>query len=492
MPVSNNVAVVIPCYNLGRFVVETVDSVLAQSRPAAEIVIVDDGSTDLLTLQRFEELRARNLTVLRTSNRGLSAARNFGVSRTSSPYVVTLDADDILDPRYLAATADVLDRHPEIGFVSTGIDAFGDASYQWTPPPCSITTALTRGAAHPASMFRRTMWQAVGGFDESSTFREGCEDLDFWISLMAAGTQGFVVPEPLLRYRVRRASLHHGKVATGDYVRLMQNVLVKHQSLVNGVGPALLVEKDRFIEEQRVHKRHQEGRAAALREELMTLDAEIGDRTAALGRLNQPTIDWGDLDAAAPLGLATGADRGTPVDERWFASFLREHVADLRGDVATLGATAAAAMQQMRQACDAAGTEFVDVGDLRSLGEVQFDCLVVTSFDGAFDRIVDGLHTMQRMLRPGGTLFCMLPAAIGLTNGASPGRRSGHGFTEAAVRRLFAKLFPADAFAVRTYGNVLANLAVIYGLAAEDIPADARDSIDPWHPLLHCVRAVNS
>jgi hypothetical protein len=490
MPVSN-IAVIIPCYNLGRFVGETVDSVLAQSRPATEIVIVDDGSTDLLTLQTLDDLRARDLTVIRTPNRGLSAARNFGISQTSSPYVVTLDADDILDPGYLAATAAVLDRRAEIGFVSTGIDAFGDASYQWTPPPCSIASALTRGAAHPASMFRRTLWKTVGGFDESSTFREGCEDLDFWISLMAAGAEGFVVPEPLLRYRVRRASLHHGKVATGDYVRLMQAVLVKHQALVNQVGPALLVEKETFIEEQRVHKRHQERRVSALRDELATLDAAIADRANALGRLNRPTIDWGDLDAAAPIGLATGVDRGTPVDEHCFVSFLRTHVADLRGHVGIAGATAASVIHQLRRACDPAGTAFLEVADPRSLRDSELDCLVVTRVDGVFDGIVEGLRAMQRVLRPGGTLFCMLPAAIGLTDGGSAGRRSNHGFTEAAVRRLFAELFPAHAFAVRSYGNVLANLAVIYGLAAEDVPADARDSIDPWHPLLHCVRAVN-
>src|SRR5512145_3157884 len=98
------IAVVIPCYDLGAFLEEALDSVLGQSRPAAEIVVVDDGSTDPATRQVLATVQEPRTRVVRTANRGAGAARNHGIRLTSAPYIVTLDADDMLAPDYLEAT----------------------------------------------------------------------------------------------------------------------------------------------------------------------------------------------------------------------------------------------------------------------------------------------------------------------------------------------------------------------------------------------------
>src|SRR5262245_7276332 len=99
------IAVVIPCWNLGGFVDAALDSVVGQSRPAAEIVVVDDGSTDRNTLHILGALTRPRTRVVRTANRGLAAARNHGVRLTSSPYIVILNADDVLEAGYLERTA---------------------------------------------------------------------------------------------------------------------------------------------------------------------------------------------------------------------------------------------------------------------------------------------------------------------------------------------------------------------------------------------------
>ena len=109
-----DIAVVIPCFNLGRFVVDAVDSVCAQTRPAAEIVVVDDGSTDLYTLQAVASLSRPSLRVVRAEHRGASSARNLGAGLTSSPYLLFLDADDLLESTYLEQAGASLDDDPHL------------------------------------------------------------------------------------------------------------------------------------------------------------------------------------------------------------------------------------------------------------------------------------------------------------------------------------------------------------------------------------------
>ncbi len=212
------IAVVIACHNLGRFIAEALDSVHRQTRPATELVVVDDGSDDPHTQWALAAEARRGTCVVRTPNRGVAAARGLGVGLTHSPYIVLLDADDALHAEYLARLAGLLDERSNLDFVTTGIEAFGDASYVWTPPPCTWVQTFVRGGPHVSTMFRRNLWQAVGGFDEGLT---GYEDLDFWLSAIERGLRGEVVPEPLLRYRVRPSSRYRRAILRGPYVETM-------------------------------------------------------------------------------------------------------------------------------------------------------------------------------------------------------------------------------------------------------------------------------
>src|SRR5262249_5719229 len=100
-PRMTGIAVVIPCRNLGRTVEEAVESVLRQTRLAAEVVVVDDGSDDPYTRQVLCRLEIGGTHVARIPHRGVAGARNLGVALTSAPFIVLLDADDVLEPSYL-------------------------------------------------------------------------------------------------------------------------------------------------------------------------------------------------------------------------------------------------------------------------------------------------------------------------------------------------------------------------------------------------------
>jgi glycosyltransferase involved in cell wall biosynthesis len=130
-PAQARVSVVIPCYNGGRFLREAIESVLAQTWPAAELVVVNDGSTDdtAAIAQSYEQVR-----YIEQRNQGAPAARNAGLRSTTSEFVVFLDADDRLQPNALAAGVDSLQANPEWAFVSGDVRVIAEnGSPQYVP-----------------------------------------------------------------------------------------------------------------------------------------------------------------------------------------------------------------------------------------------------------------------------------------------------------------------------------------------------------------------
>ena len=109
---TSAIAVVIPVYNAGRFIDESIDSVRAQTTPQWEFMIVDDGSTDE-TPSRLAAFRDPRIRWIRQDNIGERAARARGVSLTRAPKIVCLDADDRLYPDALARCVSFLDKHPQ-------------------------------------------------------------------------------------------------------------------------------------------------------------------------------------------------------------------------------------------------------------------------------------------------------------------------------------------------------------------------------------------
>jgi hypothetical protein len=469
--VSSRIAVIIPCYNSGRFIAEALTSVQRQTRRADEIIIIDDGSTDFFTRQEIARLQGPGITVIRTANRGLSAARNRGIAETSAAYVVTLDADDRLEPRYLEATADALDNDPGLGFSTTAIQAFGEASYRWSPPPCSLPIALTRGGPHPATMFRRRVWESVGGFDE--TLR-GCEDLQFWISAMEAGFRGLVLSEALLSYRVRRRSMHHNQVATGEYLTIMRTVLGKHRQCIEAIGPELLLEKAVLLQQQRDHFLGLNQRAVALHEQRVTLESQIGEKRLALTQSPTPAIEWGDLGKASLADAPEQSAGADHVVEYYVRAFLDEHAADLRGRtiwIADPSSTAGAA-------------------ELAQMADAVADCLVLRQAIRSPHETVGVLGHARRVLRPGGVLLAVFPVGTWLGMGSPSPTSQRWGFTEASARHMCAEVFPPEYLNVRTYGNVAACVASLHGLRGDDVTERRLAESDAWHPLIVGVRAT--
>lgn len=204
------VSVIIPSYNSARYIASTLESALAQTYPAVEVIVVDDGSTD--ETQTVLAPYQSRITVLPQSNSGPAAARNAGLRIARGVYLLFLDSDDLLVPTSVAARVAFLERHPQYGLVYSAWTQINDdgarilgevrPGYQG-----DVLAALLRRQFFffPGSaLIRRTCLDAIGGFDETAY---GTEDADLWIRLAHAGYAFGYIDEPLFIYRYHAASI---------------------------------------------------------------------------------------------------------------------------------------------------------------------------------------------------------------------------------------------------------------------------------------------
>jgi glycosyltransferase involved in cell wall biosynthesis len=202
------ISVVIPTYNSGPLVVEAVESVLAQSRPADEIIVVDDGSTDD-TDSRLAPYLGR-IHYLRQKNARVAAARNTGLAHASGDVIAFLDADDAWHPEKLQRQLWALERCPEIGLLATQLTtwpgSFPNCAANAEPAvePMSLTKMLlTNPLATSSIVVRRDVLDQTGPFD---TDLFGPEDYDLWLRC-AQIAKVAILSEPLTGYRDTFGSL---------------------------------------------------------------------------------------------------------------------------------------------------------------------------------------------------------------------------------------------------------------------------------------------
>jgi glycosyltransferase involved in cell wall biosynthesis len=234
------VSIVTPFLNAGPFLREAVDSVLAQTYPQWELLLVDDGSTDASpaiarAFVRAHPGRIRYLTHDRRANKGASASRNLGATVARGEYIAFLDADDVYLPGKLAAQVPLLDAHPEAGMLYAGTEywhswsgrpedlerdwvwrRFGVAPDATVAPPRLLTTFLRDGGTVPCMgsvLARRSAIARVGGWEEA--FRHICTDQVFHAK-MALHHPIYIADGCWDRYRQHDGSACHTVARAGQ------------------------------------------------------------------------------------------------------------------------------------------------------------------------------------------------------------------------------------------------------------------------------------
>ena len=262
VPAAPKVSVIIPCYNQGRFLDEAVDSVLAQTMPDFEIIVVNDGSTERFTNKLLENYKRSKTTVRTIENRGLPAARNHGIRQSRGQYILPLDADDKIAPEFLEKCCKLLDEHAKIGFVYTYVKFFGGEEGSWQTEHFDERKLLVGNIVSVCSLIRREAVESVAGYNEN--MKLGFEDWDLWIGLAEQGWQGYRIPEPLFFYRKRKGTMSCQAEKPENRIKLIEQICRNHPQIYSRHLAYVVAEKEKLVLTrqkqlellQQCHKRH--------------------------------------------------------------------------------------------------------------------------------------------------------------------------------------------------------------------------------------------
>lgn len=219
------VSTIIPAYNHAEFLGDAIESVLRQTYPDIEIIVVDDGSTD--QTPEVAGQYGKNIRYIRQENQGLSAARNTGIRAARGKLIGLLDADDLYEPEFVTTLVSILGATPSVDAVYCRAQTV-DVSNRPLPEQIGkvvpseelYVTLLEGGFFPPHCMFaHKYCYEQTGLFDEAF---QGCADWDLWLRF----SKQFVVVgtnEILVRYRVLPESMSKNAAhMLDDRIRVVQ------------------------------------------------------------------------------------------------------------------------------------------------------------------------------------------------------------------------------------------------------------------------------
>jgi glycosyltransferase involved in cell wall biosynthesis len=541
---SELVSVIIIFWNAEPFLAEAIASVVAQSYPHWELLLVDDGSTDGSTalaqhLVASDPQRMRYLEHPEHANRGMSATRNLGIAHARGTYLAFLDADDVWLPEKLSHQVKLLEDHPEAALVYGPTEWW----YSWTgraedqgrdvvaplsvpaetllPPPMLVSRFFFRqGTSIPrptSVLVRREIVEQVGGFEEG--FRGPYEDQALYAKVCLRSPI-LASDECFDRYR-RHSNSSSSEVDRADqdraahltFLTWLRTYLdkqgVSDPELQRGLKQAIWT-----CRHPRLARLATTGRSAARTARPAVL--KVGRRTVptparrwVLTRLTggdyAPPAGWvrfGNLRRLTPLSQQFGYDRGRPIDRHYIEGFLGIHTSDIHGHVLEIADDTYTREFGGERVCASdvlhvapGQPQATIVGDLTcedTLPASTFDCVILTQTLQFIYDAPAALRTINRALKPGGVLLATFPGITPISRYDM--ERWGHfwSFTTLSGRRLFEESCTWAGVQVDSFGNVLTAVAVLYGLAAEELRPEELDHHDPDYEVIIAVRATKA
>lgn len=226
------VSVIIATYNYGRYITRALDSVLFQTYPNIEVVVVDDGSTDD-TCSILSATYGNRISYIRQANRGAAAARNAGISISRGEYIAFLDADDRYRPENIALKVEFLERNKQYPWVYSDwvwIDKSNRITNRGSDDRHTLASLRASGNVFFSALkdkrlstnvflFERKIIADAGGFDERLTQRE---DYDLYLRLAYRHPIGYM-HEPLVEIYPHSQSLGRRSVEEGYRMRWLLN-----------------------------------------------------------------------------------------------------------------------------------------------------------------------------------------------------------------------------------------------------------------------------
>ncbi|MEK4158881.1 glycosyltransferase family A protein [Paenibacillus odorifer] len=200
-------SVIIPFYNMGSMILETIQSVIDSTYPEIEIIIVDDGSDELESKEilRKIELSMPFIQIITIKNGGLSNARNVGAYASKGVFITFLDSDDLVAPEYYQRCIEILESYINVSFVYSWVRFFGLREDVWVTFDTEFPLLLLSNMLSAFAVIRKDHFLEYG--INKVEMKKGMEDHESWINMCENGCAGVSIPEALVYYRIRGNSM---------------------------------------------------------------------------------------------------------------------------------------------------------------------------------------------------------------------------------------------------------------------------------------------
>ena len=199
-------SVVIPYYNLGKTLPETIDSIKETKYKKYEIIIVNDGSTDQESIDVLKQYENdEKIRIINIKNKGLANARNVGAEAAKGEFVAFIDADDKIDKTFYPKAINILHQYDNVSYVYSWVQYFEGSTAVWPTFNIHIPYLLCANMLAAYSVIRKNDFLNFG--KNRIKMEYGMEDYDGWVSLAEHGCLGVSIPEKLNLYRVRKDSM---------------------------------------------------------------------------------------------------------------------------------------------------------------------------------------------------------------------------------------------------------------------------------------------
>ena len=249
-------SIVIPYYNMGNYLLEALESIGNAVYPHKEIIIVDDGSNEQISIDRliFAE-KKYDCKIIHSPNRGLAEARNTGAKNSRGRYLAFLDPDDKIAPGYYSKAIEVLEKFDNVYGIGCFVKYFEEKSSYWITSSPQPPYILAHNSVNSSSLvYKRSAFLMAGLNDKKVDY--GVEDYESVISMISRGYNIAVLPEVLFYYRVRKNSmfrhinrnklLYSYKYIAEKHAEYFRKHSVELINILNANGPGYLFDSSGF------------------------------------------------------------------------------------------------------------------------------------------------------------------------------------------------------------------------------------------------------
>jgi glycosyltransferase involved in cell wall biosynthesis len=230
------VSVIIPCYNLGKYIDECVDSILAQTFQDFEIIIVNDGSTDEYTNELLATYSRPKVKVIKTHNLGVSGARNLAIKNATGEYILPVDADDLIAKTYLEKAMTIFKNDSTVDCVYPWTRCFGAREGIYQATELSAPRLFFESMSGTVGIvYKKFVWEKISGYKENM---KNFEDWEFQLGIFENNFKVKVISEPLYEYRQRNDS--SSKIQATDFlIKELSKMFDYHKDLFRKFGREL-------------------------------------------------------------------------------------------------------------------------------------------------------------------------------------------------------------------------------------------------------------